>query len=135
MRTLAWIFLSQGNIERPAQLFRASLALCIETAHRTGIAESLEGMAAVYAERGRALEAARLLGAVHALRDRIGQPILGGGRVDRVAFEFDLNHYRDMICRRLGDAGWKTAWQAGREAPLEQGINLAMQDLEVSAER
>ena len=82
------------------------------------IAEILEELASVEVADGNPGLAARLLGAAHALRERLGEPILGP----------DLARHHQVIAQMreaLGHERYQAAWDLGRSMPEWQAIELA----------
>jgi hypothetical protein len=112
-----------GDVAGAARSYHAALL----AAHAAGTLHSLplalEGAAWLAAQRGRATEAARLLGAAEA------HGIPGGGRDP-----FDLFPDRDEldaeVQRALGEDSWFTALDAGKRLSLERAIAEGLEELE-----
>jgi len=86
-----------------------------------GIAASLEGLAGVEAEHGRALKAARLLGAASKLRGATGD-LPPSYMTRRVAAD------RAAVCSALGAEAFAAAWDAGQRLSLEAALAEAVRD-------
>src|SRR5262249_26046334 len=99
--------------------FAESLAICQETNHRPGVAQALDGLAAVASARGEPERAARLLGAAAALREVIGVTPPPAERAE---------HERGLAAVRAGPrpAAVAAAWAAGRALPIEQAVAEAV---------
>jgi hypothetical protein len=106
--------------------FTQALSLSKELDRKLGVINSLAGLAAVAAVRGRVETAARLYGAAEVQF----QGLLTEGKtldslidpVDRREFE----RYQGICRDRLGEAAYETAWAAGREMTLEQALAEAL---------
>jgi hypothetical protein len=89
---------------------------------RSGIARSLEGLAAVVATLGSPLRSGRIWGTAERLREEIGSPLPPN----------ELPHYdRSVAAARatLGDdAAFDCAWQEGGSLTLEQAIAIALEE-------
>jgi non-specific serine/threonine protein kinase len=109
----AWL---QGDGARAPACYRESLDLQAQLDAPNQIAECLEGIAAVLAERGRARAAARLLGAVEAHRE-----------AGYVRLRYERHTRRAASVRaQLGEAAWAAAWEAGRHLSWEQAVDEAL---------
>jgi len=86
-----------------------------------GIAESLEGLAAVAGAWGEVARAARLLGAADALRAALARPQPSDERADQERW---IARARATCA---ADA-WHAAWQLGRAMPVEEIITEALDD-------
>ncbi len=109
-------YLAAGIHQREGLTIRQALG------DRRGIAYSLEGVAEVVAALGNPLRAARLCGAAERLRGELGAP-----RAPR-----ELPRYRRHVAAAhayVGDDGaFDRAWQDGRAMPLEQAVELALDE-------
>jgi hypothetical protein len=123
-----WAFVGLGTVAlREADAVRAG-ALFAQGARRSqrlGIAYfgvlSLIGLAEVCLLQGRAAQAARLSGAIAALRDALGIPL-------PPMFEA-LSQQTATAGRALvGDEAFTTAWGAGRALSLDEAIALALEE-------
>jgi hypothetical protein len=118
---------SRGDPGRATGYLCESLAVRRELGERLGIAECLEGLAAVADGTGQPDRAARLLGAAGTLREAIGAPL---PPVDRPAHEAAVQATRGL----LGEAAFAAAWAAGRALPLEQAVAEALAGEPVGAD-
>jgi hypothetical protein len=102
-------------------LIAESLAIFWELGHRFGIAQNLEGLAAVAVAQGQPERAARLIGAAEALREVIGAPLPPADRAE---------HDRSVAAGRTarGEEAFAAAWAEGRAMTLVQAIRYAMED-------
>jgi hypothetical protein len=89
--------------------------------HKQGMAENLEGLAAVAAAQAQPERAARLFGAAEALRTAVGAPRPHAERAE---------HERHFAAARaaLGEEAFAAAWGAGRAMPLEAAVSYALAD-------
>ena len=115
---LANLALSQGDEERAASLFGASLALADGIDDKIKVADTFEGLAEVAVRRDQAERAALVLGAAAALRDQINAPVAAHRR---------SRHASVLAATRAGlnAEQFAAAWDAGQRRPLEQTISEA----------
>jgi hypothetical protein len=107
LHELACVHLMMGEPGRAAELEQEALTLSREDQAQWGIAESLEGLAAVAASGGQHERAARLLGAADAQREAINAP-------RPVPEESEHLRIVDALTRALGQDAFRGAWQRGR---------------------
>jgi DNA-binding CsgD family transcriptional regulator len=109
-----------GDYLQSAVLYQQSLALNREQGNKDGIVEDLAGLAAVASLLGQPERAARLFGAVEALREASGisLPPLRRTEYDRTV---------EGIRAHLDQAAFVEAWAQGRAMPLEQAIVQALE--------
>jgi hypothetical protein len=115
MFNLGVIALLTGRHDEAQGLFERGLGDSRELGFPSGIAYSLEGLAAVHAARGEAQRAAEVLGAAHVAAARSGAYL--------EPFEREL-HDRTVATARgvLGDAAFDAAFAAGTgEVPASSG--------------
>jgi non-specific serine/threonine protein kinase len=101
---------------------RESLTRRRDLGERPGIAECLDGLAAVAAQGDRqqdARRAARLLGAADALRAEIGAPLAPGEQPRRAAVARSAS-------ARLGRKPFAAAWETGKALGLDRAIAEAL---------
>ena len=119
---LGFASLLSDDGERAVSLFQASLLRFRDLGDRQGIAESIEGLAAVAAARGTlddAVAAACLHGAAQAIReDLTTRQYL----FDRMGMDPFLERAESTI----GAARWKQAWKEGRDLTVALAIGLAL---------
>jgi predicted ATPase/transcriptional regulator with XRE-family HTH domain len=120
---LGYVALLAGETARAGSLFAASLERFGELEDLQGIAEGLEGLAAVNAaakSRDRALRAGRLAGAASSIRERLTAK----------QYPFDQTGMEPFLAKArtaLGAARWEQAWEEGRELTMERVFGLALQ--------
>jgi ATP/maltotriose-dependent transcriptional regulator MalT len=109
----------QHHYEEAEACYRESLPLLAEVGERPGAGTCLEGLASVAVAHGAPERAARLLGAVQALRDAIGAP---------VPPEYRAAYERTAAAARtaLGEEAFTAAWAEGRTMPWEQAVTYAL---------
>jgi tetratricopeptide (TPR) repeat protein len=122
-----WLLNARGELQRldgelpPAlETFREALALARELDVKDAIQDTLDGIARVYTSQDRSREAARLLGAAEALRDRLEFPL-------SLAYVPRHEQTVQMVRGRLGDERLAAEWARGRAMPLEDAIEVAME--------
>jgi non-specific serine/threonine protein kinase len=128
--SLTWLGITalvQGEPERAAALYEEDMRVLRGLRDKTGIAYGLLGMVGVAALRGQPARAVRLWGAAEALRKAIGQPLS----------HFDRSHpgYEGLLAARsrLNDeAAWEVARAEGRAMTIEQAIDYALGEEDVS---
>jgi hypothetical protein len=85
LRALAWAFLMGDGPEKPGMLFREALELERDGGSIRGVAESLEGLAAVASAQGQRDRTAQLDAAASTLRRSIHTPLRPSERLLRAA--------------------------------------------------
>jgi non-specific serine/threonine protein kinase len=117
----------QGEMDTARARWADSLAIYRDTGERWGTARCLEAFAALAAERGDAVRAARIAGAAEAVREALG-------RLTH-ADESGIYAARVSAARAAVDsAAWEAAWQEGRSLDLDAAAALAL-DQQTSAPR
>jgi predicted ATPase/DNA-binding XRE family transcriptional regulator len=101
----------RGVTERAVHLLDESLAEHRDLGDRWRSASVLEELAAVAQQRGRTEYAAFLLGAADGIREAIGAPVPEVEKADYLAT-------RGAVEQSLDRRSFRTAWAAGRAAPL-----------------
>jgi predicted ATPase/class 3 adenylate cyclase/DNA-binding CsgD family transcriptional regulator len=104
-----------GQAERDAH---DALVRAADMQARSGVADTLECLAALTGAGGSAREAARLFGAAHAIRQRIGE----------VRFKiYDAGYQASVAALRdeLGENGFDSAWAEGAALSTEDAIAYA----------
>jgi len=122
LSNLGNVALNQGDYPTAGALYEESLAIRRDLGDRSGsgIAVSLEGLAAVAALLRDSLRAARIWGATERSRAEIGTPLPAH---DRSGYD------RRVAAARTAsgdDAAFDNAWQEGRSLTLDQAIDLAL---------
>lgn len=121
---LALIARAQGDLARAKALYVESLTLRQQQRDRQSITWCLIGMGGLAVELGQYVRAARIFGAVDAVRNMIGIVLT----LDELR-----DYQRDLADLRtaLGEATFTEAWAEGRALTLEQAVTEA---LTISAE-
>ena len=121
LHSLAFVSRDQGHTLRAATLLEQSLALHSDLQNKIGIAICLEGLAGIALEAQQPARATQLLGAVEALCEAIGAPLLPTERAhsDRV---------RSGARDRLSRAAFSAAWAEGRAMTPEQAVAYALEE-------
>jgi tetratricopeptide (TPR) repeat protein len=101
----------RGVTERAVHLLDESLAEHRDLGDRWRSASVLEELAAVAQQRGRTEYAAFLIGAADGIREAIGAPVPEVEKADYLAT-------RGAVEQSLDRRSFRTAWAAGRAAPL-----------------
>jgi predicted ATPase len=112
--------LHQGDYERARAYFRASLILKQELGDKEGIAWCLEGLARIVVERGRAEQAACLLGAAETLREEIRAPLPA---TERLLYEQTVAAIRAQCDSQT----FMHAWQRGRIMAFDGMVTYALE--------
>ncbi|MGK7312296.1 MAG: AfsR/SARP family transcriptional regulator [Candidatus Longimicrobiales bacterium M2_2A_002] len=113
LQNLAVVYLSQDWLDTTAELIRDAMAASRLDPSLYFIATGVSYQGEIEAGQGRHPQAARLLGAAEAIRDRIGA----------VAFPLDARRQEVVIDRlreALGEAGFQAAWAEGRRQDVEE---------------
>ena len=120
---LGTVALHVGDSGQATALYQQSLTLIWTRGYRECIAEDLAGLAAASSLLGQPERAARLFGAVEALREVSGIRLSPLPRAD---YDWAVEGIR----AHLDEATFAQAWEKGRAMPLEQAIAeaLATQD-------
>ena len=112
-------YLQQGDRQRAAALFRDSLRFFAQSVNQRLIAVSLAGLAAVARADGMLDDAARLLGVVAALLERLSLRLPAA---DQAAYERELALLRSNLSEPL----IAHAWASGQALTLEQAVAEAL---------
>ncbi len=118
---LGWIAHGNGNVEGAYALFTESMDLLSDQGEGTHTAVCLEGLAAVALARGRAIVAARLLGAAQALADPATSTLAGLG-----VTPFGPIRPTDIVAAvraQLDEAAYEAAFATGKMQP-ESSVTL-----------
>jgi predicted ATPase/DNA-binding SARP family transcriptional activator len=119
LRNLGLVAQTEGDYTRAAELLRQGLALFRDLGAKKDAIECLEGLAGVCCAQDRPAHAAKLYGAVEALREsfELPRPSLFRGDYELSVFELQA---------LLGEAHFARAWREGRAMGLEEGIEYAL---------
>jgi hypothetical protein len=118
---LAFLARMRGHDEESAALWREDLVVSSEIGHRWITLRALAGLAGVACLAGDHARAARLFGAVAALREADGSREIPGWR--------DINDRDEAAARAgLGDDTFAAAWAEGRAMTLERAVAYALDE-------
>ena len=112
---LGQIALARRSSDEAAGHFHGSLELLAEIGDRWWLAKPLAGLAVVAARRRQPARAARLLGAVNALLEGTGAPVMPFDRVNHEAAE-------SAAVAELGRDAFVSAYRAGQALPLSDAV-------------
>jgi DNA-binding CsgD family transcriptional regulator len=118
LTTRARVAIAQGEPERAERDAHDALARAADIQACTGVADTLECLAVLAGDGGSAREAIRLLGAAHALRQRIGEVRF---KIDDAGYKASVAALRDA----LGEQDFDSAWAEGATLSTEEAIAYA----------
>jgi hypothetical protein len=124
---LARVALLNGKPAEAEVLARESLHLRQEIGDRRGAVLCLEILSEVAVVSGQLERAARLMGAVDAMRESMG---LHRPRDEAASYEQHVTRIREG----LDDRTFRQAWSSGRDTPTEDAIAYAMSESEPVAQ-
>jgi hypothetical protein len=116
---LGYAALLRSDDDLAENYFRESLREFFELHETMGIAEGLEGLAAVFAVTDRADQTARLAATAAVLRETIVARALP---LDQATFQTYLQQAR----RAVDPEAWRIAWEQGSTMTIEQAVALAL---------
>src|SRR5215210_2414060 len=117
---LGWSALIRGDLQRAETLHEESLVLCRELGDKLIGLESIEGFACAAGAGGAAERAARLFGAVEALREAAGY--------HQATRAHSLREpYLAAARSQVAEAAWAEAWEEGRSMTFEEATAYALQ--------
>jgi len=117
---LGWSALIRGDLQRAETLHEESLVLCRELGDKLIGLESIEGFACAAGAGGAAERAARLFGAVEALREAAGY--------HQATRAHSLREpYLAAARSQVGETAWAEAWEEGRSMTFEEATAYALQ--------
>lgn len=121
---LAAIACEQSDYKAARRLNAESLVLRRELGDKRGMAYSLEGLASVGLGENAAQYALVLLGAAHALREKIGAPLTPTEQAEQAAH---IEKARLLLTDERSDiSGFTLAWEQGRALTWEQAADFAL---------
>lgn len=103
-----------GDHRRAAKLYEESLARWVALGDRRGIAGTIAGLAGLAGSIGVPRQAARLLGAAHAIGAGVG--------VHNLAHHFDYEQVVVATRTQLEERAFAEAWAAGEALSLTQAV-------------
>ena len=112
--TLGELASARGEGQRAVTVLREGLYTSQDAAYQLGLADAMAGLADVAAATGNPLRAARLLGAVDALIEPLGIPLLPHHELHR--------HAQATAEAALEPEAFASAWAAGRVIPLNEAV-------------
>lgn len=116
LHNLAYVELHRGDHNKALALFREALGMQRETANQAGIAECLEGIAAVLIETDRPEEGARLLGAAEAIREQCSVTLWPANQIEHDATSARLASTLDAVAVQAH-------WAEGRSRSAELALS------------
>lgn len=116
----------QGETERATAYLREALTLNVTMNDPRQIAVALERFAAVAVTDGRMDRAARLLGAAHRIRARLGSIAASAEREE-------TERTAGASRRALGAGDWSTLFDAGAALTIEEAVAYALEDGRISS--
>ncbi|BBZ50577.1 transcriptional regulator [Mycobacterium heidelbergense] len=118
LTTRARVAIARGEPAQAERDAHDALARAADMQARTGVADILECLAALAGDAGSHCEAARLFGAAHAIRQRIGEVRF---KIYDAGYEASLAALREA----LGEKDFETAWAEGAALSAEEAIAYA----------
>lgn len=117
---LGYIFLRQGNMIRSREAFENSLRQFKKYDSLIGSTVTIEGIAILHMNFGQPERAARLIGWVDAMREKVGNP---RPQIEQESLERDLA----IVHTKLDQARFAELSKEGRAMTIEQAVVLAME--------
>jgi predicted ATPase/class 3 adenylate cyclase/DNA-binding CsgD family transcriptional regulator len=118
LNTRARVAIAQGEPEQAERDAHDALACAADLQARLGISDALECIAVLAADAGSHREAARLFGATHGIRERIGEVRF---KVWDASYEASVGAVRNA----MGDSHFDSAWAEGAALSTEEAIAYA----------
>jgi non-specific serine/threonine protein kinase len=109
-----------GDLNAAFGAYRRSLELRMALGNKVGVAECLEGFAAVAGAANQVRRAARLYGAADAIRELTGTPV---STTDRDEHDLLLGGIR----QRLGEGTFTAEWTVGRGLDIDDAVRIAVE--------
>jgi tetratricopeptide (TPR) repeat protein len=107
LHNLAHVVLAQDETARARELFAEGFVLHREIGNQIGMAECLIGLATVALKQGQPQAAATFLGATDAMLATVNVPLFAAEQTVYL-------HTQQAVRQVLGEAHWRTAYDAGR---------------------
>ncbi len=120
---LAVMVFRQGDYAAARSLVMESLELFRELGEMRGMASDLQLLGILAAIGGQPERAARILGAVEAIRETIGVPF---ARTEQVLYDYE--RYMAATRGALGEETFSRTWVEGRTMGLEQAVEYAQRN-------
>jgi predicted ATPase/DNA-binding CsgD family transcriptional regulator len=118
LTTRCRVAIAQGDPEQAERCAHDALALSSSIQAYLGVSDTLECLAALAGESGSHREAARLFGAAHSVRQRMGVVRF---KVWDVGYEASVAALRNA----MGEADFDSAWAEGAALSIDEGIAYA----------
>jgi tetratricopeptide (TPR) repeat protein len=125
---LAVMVFRLGDHAAARSIVMESLGLFCELGEVRGMASDLQLLGILAAMRSRPERAARILGAVEAVREAVGAPF---AHTERALYDYE--RYLAVIRGALTEDAFTRAWAEGRGMRLEKAVEYARHDLEIDA--
>ena len=125
---LAVMVFRLGDHAAARSIVMESLGLFCELGEVRGMASDLQLLGILAGMRSRPERAARILGAVEAVREAVGAPF---AQTERVLYDYE--RYLAVIRGALTEDAFTRAWAEGRGMRLEKAVEYARHDLEIDA--
>lgn len=124
-RHLGYMELRDGNYERATALFKDGLSALRDVKEKWFVARAVETLAISAAMQNDCLRAARLFGAGETLREAVGASV-------QEFYRPDYDRGITVAREDLGKEAWEDARAQGRTMTLEEAIEYALSDEEIS---
>jgi tetratricopeptide (TPR) repeat protein len=125
----------QGDYRQAMKYFSESMAISAQEISTWGenssgheVAACLTGVASLRLAQGHVKRSALLLGAAHALRQRIARLIVMEAAVQNALAEAEQEETSAAARTRLGEEAWQVAWEEGQAMSIYQAIAYALED-------
>jgi predicted ATPase/class 3 adenylate cyclase/DNA-binding CsgD family transcriptional regulator len=118
LTTRARVAIAQGEPEQAERHAHDALARAADIQARQGVADTLECLATLAGDAGSHREAARLFGAAHGIRERIGEIRF---KIYDAGYQASVTALRDA----LGEQDFDAAWAEGAALSTEEAIAYA----------
>jgi ATP/maltotriose-dependent transcriptional regulator MalT len=121
--SLAQTALSEADLGPAARFLEEGLLSSRQMGDQANLSYFLEGLAVVAGARGKALRAARMLGAAQGSMEAAGAPVYNYYMPDRALYERSLAVARAI----LGEEAFAAAWAEGRVMTPERAVEYALE--------
>jgi len=123
LNNLGGVALERRDLPQVQAFFRESLMQRQAVGDKAGVAECLEGLAAVAVQQTQPYRSGQLYGTAAALRENVGAPL-------PPASEAMNQQYASEAQAQLGTAAWAEAFAAGRALSLGQAVADALEAID-----
>jgi non-specific serine/threonine protein kinase len=118
LANLGQLALRRGDLDEARMRFLDALTESLDLNHPMGVADAMAGFAGVALAAGDLVSAGRLLGAAHALCERLGAQMLPHHGL--------FNQTVTSVRARLGHERFAAVWEEGAALPSEQAVTEAL---------